>query len=197
MLSAGRPIAVCGWLNRIRMKRQRGPKCPRTALKPNDTPRLFSASWAVRPTRALEKCEPAGSPFRLAQRLVCLNTKAFDVPDAPSWGARTRSREERRGEWVSLSGTHHLSPQRHAHEVPRRSSERPSRTCPNLRIRLEKNVIIAEGSGDGLLWEQIGSVRTSRYPGDSPAVRLGTMAGANGAEDFQALAPRGNAISRV
>jgi hypothetical protein len=61
-----------------------------------------------------------------------------------------------------------------------------------MRFRLEKEEIIAEGSGDGLLWEQIGSIPRSRYPGYPTAVRLGKMAGANGTADFQVLGPSGS-----
>ena len=61
-----------------------------------------------------------------------------------------------------------------------------------LRFRLEQNEIIAEGSGDGLLWEQIGSVPRSRYPGDPTLVRVGKMAGANGVGDYQDLGPAGS-----
>jgi hypothetical protein len=61
-----------------------------------------------------------------------------------------------------------------------------------LRIRVEKDRIVGEGSGDGVMWEEIKSIPRDRYPGDPVAVRIGKMGYGQGTEDYEVLGPSGS-----
>ena len=52
-----------------------------------------------------------------------------------------------------------------------------------LRIRVEKDEILAESSPDGRLWETIQSLPRTQFDGDPVAVRLGKMSPGSKPED--------------
>jgi len=54
----------------------------------------------------------------------------------------------------------------------------------HLRIRVEKNEVLAEASPDGRLWETIHSLPRSQFQGDPVAVRLGKMSPGAKPEDY-------------
>jgi hypothetical protein len=53
-----------------------------------------------------------------------------------------------------------------------------------LRIRVQKDEVLAEASPDGRLWETIHSLSRSQFQGDPIAVRLGKMSPGSKPEDF-------------
>ena len=53
-----------------------------------------------------------------------------------------------------------------------------------LRIRVEKNEVLAEASPDNRLWETIRALPRSQFEGDPVAVRLGKMSSGGKGEDF-------------
>jgi hypothetical protein len=61
-----------------------------------------------------------------------------------------------------------------------------------LRIRLEKDTVLAEVSLDNRLWETIHSLPRSQFPGNPLAVRLGKMRSDGAAEDYSEAGVQGS-----
>jgi hypothetical protein len=62
----------------------------------------------------------------------------------------------------------------------------------HLRIRLEKNEVLAEGSPDNRLWEVMHAFTRSQFEGDPVAVRIGKMGPGGSSEDYaEAGTPEG------
>jgi hypothetical protein len=62
----------------------------------------------------------------------------------------------------------------------------------HLRLRLEENEIVAEASGDEVLWETLQTFPRPQFPGDPVTVRLGKTGPGGRDEDFSTPGPVGS-----